>query len=191
MTTGHLAQVHGLGARGRTHPVHVGRMLFDESSGVHALHSSKTLLLVNSILSVPGDSMLLSNRGMDIKDIRRENLLGLIREIGDGEIAELARKTGQDPSYLSQIKNGHRNLGNAAARNLEKALEKPKGWLDHRQFATGEDAVIVNEMMQLKEGLSKEDFEAWLRHGRLLMKNQPKGPNNPFGNAPAPKGSSQ
>lgn len=127
---------------------------------------------------------------MDIKEIRRENLNGLIGA-SEGKIARLARATGQDPSTLSQIKNGHRDMGHDIARSLEAALEKPKGWMDHRQFVTGDDTVIANELMQIREGLSAEDLEAWLKHGRLLMKNQPRGPNNPFGNAPKPKGGTQ
>lgn len=57
---------------------------------------------------------------MDIRTIRRENL----RLIVDGfkSKAEFARRYDVDPTYVSQILNGHRKLGEKAARNLEEAI---------------------------------------------------------------------
>ena len=123
---------------------------------------------------------------MDIKEIRRVNLLGLIAE-SEGVIARLARKTGQNPSVLSQIKNGSRDMGHDIARALEEALSHEKGWMDRLQFPTAEEALYANEVLQLAAGMAPEDRDAWLKHGRLLMKNQPPGPNNPYPLAPKPK----
>ena len=71
---------------------------------------------------------------MIINEIRLANLHTLIKEAGS--MAELGRKTGVDPAYLSQIKNGvknpsgwPRNVGGPLARVLEKGMKKNNGWM--------------------------------------------------------------
>lgn len=71
---------------------------------------------------------------VDNKQIRFQNLLGLIRETGSK--AELARQTGADEAHLSQIVArggvpGVRNVGDDLARKLEVGTGKPFGWMDH------------------------------------------------------------
>jgi SOS-response transcriptional repressor LexA len=70
------------------------------------------------------------NDHVDSHSLRLENLLRLIEEAGG--IAELARRTGANGTYLSQIKSSKtdRNMGTATARQLEKGMGKPKGWMD-------------------------------------------------------------
>ncbi len=80
---------------------------------------------------------------MDVKTIRKINLRELIRQCGGK--AELARATGVNEVYLSQIDGkandsskrppkvkGRRNfnVGDAAARKLERGMGKPHGWMD-------------------------------------------------------------
>lgn len=68
---------------------------------------------------------------MNTNDLRRINLDRLIGNHGvHGRIAEFAKANGLDPSYLSQLLNGHRNLGEKAARNIEESLSLPSGHLD-------------------------------------------------------------
>ena len=130
---------------------------------------------------------------MDVKETRRLNMLGLATALSEGVIARFARKTGQDEQYLRQIKNGHREMGDEVARAIEGALNMEKGWMDRQQFANPEEAMIALEVEQIRRSLalSREDLDAWLKHGRVLVKNLPRGPNNPFGNAPMPKGGTQ
>lgn len=72
----------------------------------------------------------------NIKDIRYQNFLKLIKEYGN--IAKLSRLCGYtQPTYFYQIRgkkigaNGQPiELGNNVARKLEKATNKPRGWLD-------------------------------------------------------------
>lgn len=65
---------------------------------------------------------------MDNKQIRLENLRALIREARG--TANLARTAGTDPNYLSQITTGRRNVGEDLARDLERGMKKPAGWMD-------------------------------------------------------------
>jgi hypothetical protein len=70
---------------------------------------------------------LLFNIAMTIDEIRRANLLALI---GERNISSFAREFDQNESYLSQIKNSHRNMGRAMARKLEAKARLPDGWMD-------------------------------------------------------------
>jgi len=120
---------------------------------------------------------------MDVKQIRRENLLGLIRA-NEGKIARLARVADANASLLSQIKNGTRDMGYDLARALEKSLELQRGWMDAQQFPAGTDPVTVMELAQIAAALPERKREAWIEHGRLLMQSEPAGPNQPFNNLP-------
>lgn len=56
-------------------------------------------------------------------------------------------------SYLSAIKNGHRAIGEALARQIERACAKPPGWLDERHAAEaspneGEEQLLVELLMR-------------------------------------------
>lgn len=73
---------------------------------------------------------------MDINP-RRSNLKQLTD--ASGSISAFARKHGFDPTYISQMLNGHRNIGEKTARKLEVAAGKPPGWLD------GTDAASIIE----------------------------------------------
>lgn len=61
---------------------------------------------------------------MDIHEIRKQNL---IKQIGDieshGAVAAFARKYNLDPTYVRQIINDHRTMGEKAARKFEEALK--------------------------------------------------------------------
>ena len=62
--------------------------------------------------------------------IRLLNFRTLIKKAGGP--AEAARKLDMDDSQLSQIagRNPIRNIGTALARRIEKAFNRPEGWLD-------------------------------------------------------------
>jgi len=74
---------------------------------------------------------------MDIREIRRENLRRLVEKFGTK--AKFGRHYDVDATYLSQILNGHRNLGEKAARKLEKSLNLNEFELDKLE---GDDADI-------------------------------------------------
>lgn len=69
---------------------------------------------------------------MNINDIRRLNLDHIIGSPGKhGRIAEFAEKHGQDASYISQLLNKNRNMGEKAARKIERAIGLPPLTLDN------------------------------------------------------------
>lgn len=123
---------------------------------------------------------------MENKTVRRLNLDGLIAQFGT--IAALAKATGTVANYLSQVRNGHRDMGDDIARRLEDALNKKTGWLDSLQFSSADDVMIQTEALQILASLTDADREAWIKHGRLLVENRPdSGVHNPFPDAKKPK----
>lgn len=68
---------------------------------------------------------------MDVKQIRKANLYLLKKEVRSW--AEVARRAGTDPAYISQIvsKKAVREVGDDLARKLETGFSKPHGWMDH------------------------------------------------------------
>ncbi|WP_011298531.1 LexA family transcriptional regulator [Cupriavidus necator] len=79
---------------------------------------------------------------MEIKDIRRNNLLALLS--GFASIRAFADRTGVPAAYISQIKNeaGGRGMGNKTARTIEEALSLPNGYMDQ---AHAEAGVVVHK----------------------------------------------
>jgi len=63
---------------------------------------------------------------MDISQLRVDALRALI---GDLKTKEFADRYNLDASYLSQLLNGHRSLGDKAAKNLEDKIGLPGGTL--------------------------------------------------------------
>jgi len=84
---------------------------------------------------------------LDIKAIRKHNVLLLEGELGDGGRSKLARKVGSSQSYLSQCvgKAGLRSIGDEMARRMEGAMGKPYGWMDQSHIED-ERMVIVRRI---------------------------------------------
>ncbi len=91
---------------------------------------------------------------MDSKSIRRLNLL--ILESEHGKLATIERKTGGivTASYLSQIKNGSRNMGDDVARKLESSLGLEHGWMDRTQAPRRPTATMDLNVTAAKEDAS-------------------------------------
>lgn len=112
---------------------------------------------------------MLFNAGMkENKAVRRANLLGLIKEFDT--IEALAEATGTVANYLSQVKNGTREMGDRVARKLEAGLEKEKGWIDADQYGGVESLMDQSEMLEIIRALSSEEREELLKHARLLLR---------------------
>jgi transcriptional regulator with XRE-family HTH domain len=67
---------------------------------------------------------------MDIRSIRHDNLLRLVREAGGQK--RLAARSGVSAAYLSQVlsRKVNRHVGHSLARRLEAGMDKPYGWMD-------------------------------------------------------------
>lgn len=74
---------------------------------------------------------------MEIKDIRRNNLLALLS--GFASIRAFADRTGVPAAYISQIKNeaGGRGMGSKTARTIEEALGLATGYMDQAHTVAG------------------------------------------------------
>lgn len=65
---------------------------------------------------------------MNIKEIRKNNLLRLIRDFKTQE--SFADAVELDPRYISQLVRGNRNIGDRTAAKVEQALQLPAGAMD-------------------------------------------------------------
>lgn len=61
--------------------------------------------------------------------IRVQNLRRLVEQAG-GPASFSRKHLGIDPTYVSQLLNGHRNFGERAARNMEDKMGVDRGFLD-------------------------------------------------------------
>jgi hypothetical protein len=82
---------------------------------------------------------------MDVKAVRRQNLLALLEECGR---EHLAREAQTAPAYLSQLKSRRTEayVGHDLARRLEAAAGKPEGWMD---LPHGDAEVIAEAVASL------------------------------------------
>jgi SOS-response transcriptional repressor LexA len=98
------------------------------------------------------------NGAMDAKEIRLVNLRVLIAEAGGQR--QLARRTGVNPAYLSQILSERtaRKMGDDVARRLERGTDKSRGWMDVLHEGPGyhvprpDEAGAVREVDDLAAG---------------------------------------
>lgn len=110
-----------------------------------------------------------------IADIRHRNLLALIEEAGSP--AELARITGVQAAYISQVKNRSptpsgrpRGIGDDTARKLEAGMGKAKGWMDQSELSPAE-----RDLLDAFRALSTNGQEytlSWVAKIRELERSQ-------------------
>lgn len=97
---------------------------------------------------------------MENNDIRRANLNLLIDEFKT--IRALADQVDTAPNYISEIKNGVRNMGHKLARKIEEKAGKPSGWLDqlHTDPALGQgETIVAKNLDELAEAVGAMDTE--------------------------------
>ncbi|WP_304671260.1 S24 family peptidase [Neisseria bergeri] len=112
-----------------------------------------------------------------IEEIRRERLNMLVLEYGSQ--AELARKIDKSPTQIWQWINGTpsvtgtpRSLRNTTAREIEKRVNKPTGWLDRPLGEIKEEEPVVRDSITFRhkeilvscgEGVVNADFPEVIR----------------------------
>ena len=69
---------------------------------------------------------------------RLDRVRNLIDEKFNGNQADFSRAIGKAPAQVNQWLNGYRNIGDAAALNIEKSLDLPQGYLDGEMNKTME-----------------------------------------------------
>lgn len=116
-------------------------------------------------LHIPFFSFLLDYCAMDISEIRKANLLELIKIKAGGSQKAFAEHVGTSPAYLSQLLNNTigRNgkpasVGAALARKIEKAFDLDHGWMDmYQSHDSFQRAVAFN--LHEAEDLTSQYFD--------------------------------
>lgn len=96
------------------------------------------LFVVNSKLHSNGAIADCYHCGMDIRDVRHQNLQALRAIHGSWKEIERASQGVVTANYLSQLNNRTREVGTSLARKLESALGLPDGWMDAQQTGSAE-----------------------------------------------------
>lgn len=73
---------------------------------------------------------------MNKYEIRRARLRHWLDENYDGNVSAFVRTTGRSQSLISQVLKGGRGFGERLARQLEKEMMVPDGWLDQAPEGT-------------------------------------------------------
>jgi hypothetical protein len=117
---------------------------------------------------------------MNVKEIRRQNLKGLIKKYGTQEAFEEA--SGASANYASQVLNGTRDMGDRYAETIEDGLKLSKGWMDKLQddseISEAADAKMVAQRKKLQNTKHLttlfRQMEAWAKARKLgdLSPNQ-------------------
>ena len=83
---------------------------------------------------------------METQRKRTEKLRSLVTHAGG--IAAFARQhNGIDPTYISQLLNGHRSFGERAARNMEAKIGVKPGWFDIEEETANVEPVSIPGMV--------------------------------------------
>ncbi|WIO73999.1 helix-turn-helix transcriptional regulator [Porticoccaceae bacterium LTM1] len=118
---------------------------------------------------------------MTIQSIRYQNLKILLADAANSQ-AELARRAGTHPAYISQILNGTplpsgkpRSVGDRLARSLETAFDKQHGWMDetHPQHHVSENhpeyRTKRQTLVELAKTLEESQLDKAIRQLTNLM----------------------
>ena len=100
---------------------------------------------------------------MDVYDIRFINLKALRRNYDT--INSFAAQCEMLPSNMSKLlsKSATRNIGSKAARQIEKACGKPRGWLDINHSTASASDISVEEIAA--------QFSALLRETSIIVED--------------------
>lgn len=103
-----------------------------------------------SVLSIPSPSGLYLARRMDIREIRRQNLVTLRQELGS--VKEIADLVDTDANCISQLlsEKSRYYMGHNMARRLERACKKPSGWMDQSHADEALEADILQITLQVR-----------------------------------------
>lgn len=133
---------------------------------------SDALNTVNSLHVNQFGSGLLFTRGMKTcAEIRRENLIALASQFGSMAALLRATKRSDRDATFSQVKTGHRSMGDDLAREIEERLDLEVGWMDHDQAAVRKAAEVKSPPLFAEEEVLLDDYrslpEGWkfyIRH---------------------------
>lgn len=117
---------------------------------------------------------------MNVKDIRRENMRSLAKQVGG--ITKLAGMLGKSQSQISHVIGVRpiKAIGDRVASEVEKLFSKPSGWLDMPHHGVAETAGIYQEYQKNRTVplLDWEHAITW-QHGDKLTSNEYTMPIDP------------
>lgn len=95
-------------------------------------------------------------RAMDTSEIRHQNFMALFKMFQDqhselptrGMLKLFAERLELSDRYLSHIKNNRKNIGAAIARQIEKRLKLPHGWMDNTHTHTEPSNELERNFME-------------------------------------------
>lgn len=102
---------------------------------------------------------------MNVKDIRRDNLRRLAREIGG--VNKLADKLDRSQAQISHLigSKPSKNIGDKLAGHIEQTFNKPLGWLDKEYNNTSlEDATSCLNRISIPL-LAWHEIDSWVLQG--------------------------
>lgn len=112
------------------------------------------------------------NSTMEIRDLRIDNLRALVEKAGS--IAAFARQYEKvDPTYISQLLNGHRSFGEKAARNMEGRIGLTPGYLDAGHAVGVEPNVVEGPVLRARVPLI-----SWVQAGNWCEAVDPLQPGD-------------
>lgn len=125
-----------------------------------------------ALVKAPLSLMLMTNRPIDLGQVRLDNAMALFDEFvrSTARHADAATLRGLErrfaervqiqPSYWSQIKSRSRQIGERLARQFEVLCHKPRGWMDLTHAAGSElggDAARDSSALDDKEPLDDDE----------------------------------
>lgn len=81
---------------------------------------------------------------MNLRDLRRANLLLIIADVFGGRQVELAKRMQCSEAQLTQWKSPNTGIHERSARRIEAAAGKPAGWIDV-QHESGHEGLVARE----------------------------------------------
>lgn len=97
---------------------------------------------------------------MTAHEVRKANLVALIRDFYGDSQAEFARALSVSPSYVNQLvrgpEGGGRGMGASTARRIEKLQGLPKGWMDAEHTAGEVESISLTPLERAALDMFKE-----------------------------------
>lgn len=127
-----------------------------------------------SVLSIPNRCALYLAKPMDIREIRRQNLIALRKQFGS--VREIADRVETDANYISQLLGGKGKyfMGHTMARRLEQACDKPDGWMDQHhaeQEYLDEDIEDIARLARKMDATQRKTLRSFMRS--MISPNNP------------------
>lgn len=126
----------------------------------------------NTVWGFPQEDFLELNGGMKIADVRRSNLIALMKKMTDGNITRFGELIGRSQSATSDLMSGRKSFGEKMARSIEQHLNLPALYLDNINVFVSEDGkqIVVEGGPNIAAGpdhKGKVPLISWVQAGNF------------------------